>query len=147
MRTTAVALLLVLLGCSKHEEETPFARMAKASHGDMSPGIPIYSVKSLKAAQHYYREHMGFKVEWEHGEPPDFGAMKRGDFVLFLCAGCPSTSSRAMTFVKDVDKLHDEYVKRKAIITMPPTDMPWGLREMHVSDPDGNMIRFGGDSH
>ena len=28
----------------------------------------------------------------------------------------------------------------KAIIRMAPTNMPWGLREMHVSDPDGNVL-------
>jgi hypothetical protein len=29
------------------------------------------------------------------------------------------------------------------IIQMPPTDTRWGLRELHVADPDGNVIRFG----
>ena len=24
----------------------------------------------------------------------------------------------------------------------PPTDQPWGLREMHVVDPDGNRLRI-----
>jgi len=33
--------------------------------------------------------------------------------------------------------------QRRAIIRQPPTNMPWGMREMQVSDPDGNVIRFG----
>jgi len=28
-------------------------------------------------------------------------------------------------------------------VRMSPKDMPWGLREMHVADPYGNVIRFG----
>jgi hypothetical protein len=42
----------------------------------------------------------------------------------------------------DVDRLHEELVERHAIIRMPPTNMAWGLREMHVGDRDGNVIRF-----
>jgi uncharacterized glyoxalase superfamily protein PhnB len=34
-------------------------------------------------------------------------------------------------------------VKRGARIKMPPTDMPWGVREMKVADRDGNVLRFG----
>jgi uncharacterized glyoxalase superfamily protein PhnB len=48
-----------------------------------------------------------------------------------------------MLFTPDVDKLYKEFRSHKALIRMPPTDMPWGLRELHVSDPDGNVLRFG----
>jgi uncharacterized glyoxalase superfamily protein PhnB len=48
-----------------------------------------------------------------------------------------------MMFTRDVDRLHADVVRRHAIIKMPPTNMPWGLREIHVADPDGNVMRFG----
>ncbi len=47
-----------------------------------------------------------------------------------------------MVFSRDVDALYKEIRARGAIIEMAPTRMPWGLREMHVADPDGNTIRF-----
>ena len=28
-------------------------------------------------------------------------------------------------------------------VAMPPTDEPWGVREMHVRHPDGHMFRIG----
>ena len=28
-------------------------------------------------------------------------------------------------------------------IAWPPTDMPWGVREMHVRHPDGHILRIG----
>jgi uncharacterized glyoxalase superfamily protein PhnB len=34
-------------------------------------------------------------------------------------------------------------VRKGAIIKSPPGDKPWGMREMQVADPDGNVIRFG----
>src|SRR6185503_20717148 len=30
-----------------------------------------------------------------------------------------------------------------ADVIMPPTDRPWGMREIHVRDPNGHVIRFG----
>lgn len=32
------------------------------------------------------------------------------------------------------------------MIRLPPTNMPWGTREMNVEDPDGHRIRMGSDS-
>ena len=59
----------------------------------------------------------------------------------------PAASSHlfawVMLFTRDADKLHHELRDKGALIRMPPTDMPWGLGEMHVSDLDGNVLRFG----
>jgi uncharacterized glyoxalase superfamily protein PhnB len=49
-------------------------------------------------------------------------------------------------FMDDVDVLHEEYRKSGAIIRMVPTNMPWGVREMNVEDPDGYRFRMGSDS-
>ena len=35
--------------------------------------------------------------------------------------------------------------RRGAIIREPPTDYPWGVREMNVEDLDGHRLRIGGD--
>jgi uncharacterized glyoxalase superfamily protein PhnB len=48
-----------------------------------------------------------------------------------------------MMLVPDVDKYHAQIKAKGARVRMPPTDMPWRLREMHVSDVDGNVLRFG----
>ena len=109
----------------------------------MSCARPIFNVRDLRASQRYYREALGFKVDWDHGDPPDFGSDSRGEGVLFMCQGCQGRPGTwVMIFTRDVDRLHEELVRNKAIIQMPPPDMPWGLREMQVADPDGNVIRF-----
>ena len=148
MRSIPIPILIVaLLAACKGDRARvdPMVEMAKrCSHdAELSCPVPIYSVQSLADSQRYYRDALGFKVEWDHGDPPTFGAVSRGHMVLFMCQQCQGhPGTWAMVFARDVNRLHEELVRRDAIIRMPPTDMPWGLREMHVADPDGNVIRF-----
>jgi catechol 2,3-dioxygenase-like lactoylglutathione lyase family enzyme len=141
-----VCLSVTGLGCKSgsHARLVEAAR-AGAQHGDMAPAIPIFSVRSLRAGQAYFRDVLGFKVDWEDGEPPDFSAVSRGHATVFMCEGCQgSPGAWAMIFTPSVDRLAEELNGKggRALIRMPPKDMPWRLREMHVSDPDGNVIRF-----
>jgi uncharacterized glyoxalase superfamily protein PhnB len=41
-----------------------------------------------------------------------------------------------------VDDWHAELARRGVLVEQPPTDRPWGLREMHLLDPDGNRLRI-----
>jgi catechol 2,3-dioxygenase-like lactoylglutathione lyase family enzyme len=137
-----------LLAC-KSEPRSPLSDVAKRCTEDdqtetLSCPRPIFNVHDLARSTRYYRDALGFKVDWVYGEPPTFGSVSRGQAVLFLCQGCQGVPGAwAMTFTPDVDRLHEELRGRKAIIRMPPTTMPWHLREMHVSDVDGNVLRFG----
>lgn len=109
----------------------------------MAPAIPILRVESLRASQLYYREVLGFATPWDHGDPPDFGAVTRDDATIFLCQRCQGAPGTWLTiFAPDVDRLYEELKGRGATIRMPPRTMPWHLRELHVSDPDGHVIRF-----
>ena len=148
MRHRLIILLVAVgaFGCkgeSKHE--SPLAQAAKACHdSEVSCPRPILSVRDLGASIRYYRDKLGFKLDWEYGDPPDFASVSRGDGVFFMCENCQGKpGSWSMLFARDVDRLHDEFRKKGAEIRMAPTDMPWGLREMHVADPDGNVLRFG----
>jgi catechol 2,3-dioxygenase-like lactoylglutathione lyase family enzyme len=133
-------------GCSEQREHVdPMVAAAKAcsQDGELECPRPIFNVSSLRTSQHYYRDALGFTIDWEHGSPPDFGSVSRSNLVLFMCQGCQGTPGAWLfTFTKNVDRLYKELVGRKAIIRMPPTNMSWGLREMHVSDLDGNVLRF-----
>jgi catechol 2,3-dioxygenase-like lactoylglutathione lyase family enzyme len=142
----AACAALSLLGCKANDERSPFAAAAEASTRDteLSAPRPILHVRSFKASQLYYRDALGFKLDWDYGDPPDFGSVSRGESVLFLCEDCVSSPGAwTAIFARDVDKLHAELRHRHALIKQPPTNMPWGMREMQVADPDGNVIRFG----
>jgi catechol 2,3-dioxygenase-like lactoylglutathione lyase family enzyme len=142
----ALGLVLCAAGCKRSSERSDAlidTARACAKHGDLSCPRPILHVRSLHASQRYYRDALGFRIDWEHGDPPDFGSVSRGDSILFMCQGCQGNPGSWMwIFAPDVDRLHAELVRRGAIIKLAPTNMPWGVREMHVADPDGNVIRF-----
>jgi uncharacterized glyoxalase superfamily protein PhnB len=48
----------------------------------------------------------------------------------------------AFFWVTDVDRLHEELSARGAVVQLPPTDQSWGIREMGIRDPDGNVLGF-----
>jgi catechol 2,3-dioxygenase-like lactoylglutathione lyase family enzyme len=147
MRHVAMVCMVIAMACGSEREprENPLAATARlcVGHSELECPRPILNVKSLREAQKHYRDALGFKVDWDYGDPPDFGSVSRSDVVLFMCQNCQGArGSWVFTFTRDVDKLHKEFVGRKAIIQMPPTNQPWGLREMQVADPDGNVLRF-----
>lgn len=142
-------LSFAVLSCSSDAERSrarPFAELAKQCSRDAELGCPhpIFRVTSLRDAQRYYRDALGFKLDWEHGKPPHFASVSRADARLMLSQGSQGKGGAwIVIFARDVDRLHTELKGRGARITLPPTNMPWDMREMHVADPDGNMIRFG----
>ena len=141
----AVSSLFVLALACGGDERSPLYDLAGTIEHDseLSAAIPIFNVHDLKASQRYYRDVLGFAVDWEDGDPPDFGSVSRGHAVVFMCQGCQGhPGAWVMLFTPDVDRLHAEFVAKGAIVKRPPTNMPWRLREMLVEDPDGNTMRF-----
>lgn len=144
-RWLVFAFALGLGGCGA--AEPPLARLAKtcaSQSQDMSCARPIFNVRELGRSRTYYTETLGFSLDWVDGDPPDFASLSRGDATLFLCEGCQGMPGGwMMAFVPSVDVLFEELRAKHALVRMPPTNMRWGLRELHISDPSGNVIRFG----
>ena len=141
-----LAIACVAGGCkrSAHEPSALAQTALDCSHSELGCPRPILYVHDLMAARRYYHEQLGFKLDWTDGDPPDFAAVSRGDTQLFMCQRCQGhAGSWLWVATPDVDRLHAELVKRGAIIKSPPGDKPWGVREMQVADPDGNVLRIG----
>lgn len=143
-------------GCAKRREarrEPPLA--ATVQHGpskELGHPRPIFGVADLQTSLAYYRDRLGFTIDWEYGEPADFASVTRGDTTIFLGevghgqVGQAAHAGGGALWVttREVDRLHAELKKHGAIVKLPPTDMPWGARELHVADPDGNVLRLAG---
>jgi hypothetical protein len=123
------------------------AQPSEGSRNRFESAVPILNVKSVPASMSYYRDKLGFMIEWDWGSPPTFACVRRDAVRIFLCQdaqGGPGTW--ISIFVEDVDELHDDYRRRGAMVRQPPTNFPWGVREMNVEDPDGHRLRMGSDA-
>lgn len=105
---------------------------------------PILYVRDFKEAMAFYTEKLLFRKLWEYGEGPDFGAVALGKAEIFLCEGGQGAPGMWLSiFVEDVDDYFLRVSKLGVEILMPPTNEPWGMREMHVRDPNQHVLRFG----
>jgi predicted enzyme related to lactoylglutathione lyase len=104
---------------------------------------PILRVEDMALALRFYVDLLGFEnANW--GDE-SFTNISRDSAGIYLCQGDQGQGKAWIWIgVEDVQKLHDEYQALGVAIRMPPTNFPWAL-EMHVEDPDGNIIRFGSE--
>lgn len=113
--------------------------------------IPQFRITNRERSIAFYVEGLGFAIDWEHRfEPgmPVFMQLTRAGQTIFLTehTGDCKVGGAAYFVVPDVDACHEDFVRRGAPITEPPQDAPWGAREMVVTDPDGNRLRFASSS-
>lgn len=104
---------------------------------------PILRVRDLEASKEYYSRVLGFRLDWE--EPGVMAGVSRDRGGLMLCHDDQGHAGTwAWLGTGDVDALFAELTVRGATIRLPPTNYPWAY-EIHVEDPDGHVLRFGGE--
>lgn len=104
---------------------------------------PILRVKDLEASIGYYTEKLGFRKLWG---TPYLACVARGKAHLFLAQGDQGHPGGWVWIgvEGDVEQIQREYVASGAIIRQELTNFEWAL-EIQVSDPDGNVLRIGGE--
>ena len=92
----------------------------------------------------FYAESLGLHVYREWGSGSNRGAVFfLGGGFLELSGSSRTTASentRLWLQVRDVNAVGREFGEVGVEISEPPTDKPWGLREMQIRDPDGLRI-------
>jgi uncharacterized glyoxalase superfamily protein PhnB len=114
--------------------------------------VPILFVRDVSAAAAFYAEKLGFTVDFLHGEPAFYGAVRRDGARLHLrFVGRPNFAELAAQEeslilatieVDDVGGFFEDLSRRGAPIAQPLIKHPWGGTDFHVRDPDGNVISF-----
>ena len=102
------------------------------------PGLPLSDV--VRGVE-YYQRVLGFRVNYAQH---DLGVMYRDDVTVLLIQRKAEHSGVAFceAYVRDADALHAELVGRGADVQGAPVSHPWGLRDFHVLDLEGNRIAF-----
>jgi predicted enzyme related to lactoylglutathione lyase len=104
---------------------------------------PILRVEDMATAVRYYVDVLGFKnAPWGN---EFFTSVNRDRAGIYLCKGGQGhVGAWAWVGVADTAKLYGELKTKGAKIHHAPRNYPWAL-EMHVEDPDGNVLRFGSE--
>ncbi|HEX2114057.1 MAG TPA: VOC family protein [Alphaproteobacteria bacterium] len=115
----------------------------------ITPYAHVLAVPDLAHSARYFRDALGFRLEWEDGL--NWNCLVR-DGARVMIGHCPDQIRPAETgdhsyfgyfHVDDIDALHREIVARGAIVMAEPADKRWGMREMPVATPDGHRMMFG----
>lgn len=115
---------------------------------DISPGVPVLRVMSVAQALPFYRDFLGFALDWEHrfeSGLPLYVQVSRSAAVLHLSEhhGDGALNSVVWIPVRDVSALHKELLARPNAPARPgiDSDAPGGPT-LQVIDPYGNILRF-----
>jgi len=114
--------------------------------------VPILFVRDVPVSVAFFRDKLGFEIDFLHGAPPFYGSVSRGDVCLHLrCVHEPNFAELAArevslilasVEVSDVQALFEEFKGRGVEFAQVPTKQPWGGTDFLIRDPDGNMVSF-----
>lgn len=112
-----------------------------------SPIIPILRVKDARRSAEFYCGQLGFVTDWEHQFGPDFPllmSISRGALNVFLSEhqGTGTDHADLYVYVPDVDTLHAQLMSAGVTVEQPPTDQPWGVRDLQIRDLDEHRFTF-----
>ena len=109
--------------------------------------IPVLRASDYPRAKAFWTDDLKFEVVEEGGDPARFGIFRREKATVFVDAwhGAdekPSPGWRAYFHVDDVDEF---FASLNLNSIDGPRDTNYGMREIVITDPDGNRLCFGMD--
>ena len=115
----------------------------------LTSSIPVLRSGDYPRARAFWTETLGFTIGEEAGDPTSFGIFKSGAAIVFVDAwrGAdpePHDGWRAYFHTDDVDALADR-LRARGVAVEGPNDRFYGMREIELRDPDGNVLCFGQD--
>jgi len=129
---------------------TPRRRVSATSR--LTRAVPVIFVASVEASAEFFRDRLGFSIDFLHGEPPFYGSISRDGACVHLkfvhepvlVIGSHDRDGLIMAFieVENVKALYAEYVAAGVTFQQKLKKQAWGGRDFIVRDLDGNGISF-----
>ena len=114
---------------------------------------PVLYVHDIVATTNYYKEKLGFHIDFLFGDPPNHAGVSRGNWtgnlVSIQLSQVPperiiTPAGHLYIFVSaQIDALYQTYLANGVEIVHEPASYPWGLREFTIRDLNGHILRFG----
>ena len=120
----------------------------------LTRAVPVIFVASVEAAAGFFKNTLGFSIDFLHGEPPFYGSVSRDGACVHLkfvhepvlTVGAQDRDGFIVAFiqVENVKALYAEYLAAGAGFDQKLKKQAWGGRDFIVRDPDGNGLCFVG---
>jgi uncharacterized glyoxalase superfamily protein PhnB len=109
---------------------------------------PILRVFDETKTREFYIDFLGFKIDWEHrfeNGLPLYMQVSKDTCILHLSEhhgdSCPGSAMRIE--VGELDAYQKELIEKQYKNSRPRIkEMPWGSRDMSITDPFGNKLVF-----
>lgn len=118
--------------------------------------LPVIVVADVQSSAEFFRDTLGFSIDFLHGQPPFYGAVSRDGACIHLKfvhepVLAPGAQDRdgfitALIRVENVKALYAEYIAAGATFDQKLEKQAWGGRDFIVRGPNGNGICFVGPS-
>ena len=110
--------------------------------------IPILRSFDEVKAKEFYVGFLGFNIDWEHrfeDNTPLYMQLSKDSCIIHLSEhhgdSSPGASLRILT--KNLDSYQKGLIEKQYKNSRPGIqNMPWGTRDMAISDPFGNKLIF-----
>jgi catechol 2,3-dioxygenase-like lactoylglutathione lyase family enzyme len=104
--------------------------------------IPVLASLNLQQSVEFYTTRLGFM---EIGRYPDYAILMRDGCELhFWPCHDKTVAENTSCYIRteNTDALYEEF-KSKGVALKEATIKPWGMKELYVIDPHGNLLKFG----
>lgn len=103
---------------------------------------PILNVRSIEASVRFYRDILGFDIDWQADGAASVSA--DGHAIMLLEGGQGRAGTWVWIGVEDIEPLHADLVAKGVALLLAPTNFSWAY-EMRIEDPDGHVLRIGSE--
>ena len=115
---------------------------AAATKGRVQSTVPVLASLKLDESVAFYTERLGFVLMAQLADYVIVG--RDGCELHFYACDNPLIAQNTSCYVRtpSTEALYQEFISRGADVK-PPEDRPWGMKELYVIDPHGNLLKFG----
>ena len=118
--------------------------------------VPVFLVDDVEAAAQYYRDILGFEVDFGWGDDASYGRVVRDDAIIDFVRAEPVGSrnsiassgaargSDALIVVSDVEEVYVELQERGATVIERLAPREYGMLDCMIEDPNGYRLTIGG---
>ena len=114
--------------------------------------IPVFLVDEVIETVEYYRDILGFEVDFVYGDPPVYGSVSRDDAIINVSRSEPPGRRNNVTsagtgngvdayiVVSDVDDVYEELTHHGAKVVVELESHEYGMREFQIEDINGYKL-------